>query len=340
MWWIATAHAELPWDCPTVTTPAEASPYRRSDAGAAEALDGLEALAMAYWDEGCAWEYTSEDDGYTEAMTATCETDAYTFRSSRRIYADYYGASESTTLEVSVPEGEAWTSITLSTDGWEWASSGMTYGFESTRVATWAGAPDGYPADGSLTLSTSSSQGDAPADSVLVESPTCTMRWGNTGVDTTQEYEGVGFTPGGSVGVSRFFDPLVCDAFDPVATVDGVVWGAVHDEDWTDDPADGDRDGYTGTCDCDDADPARNVYAVETADDGIDQDCDGSDRVTEDTGDTAPPEDTGDPADIAEDPGEDTEGCVTGAGTPTGLAWIGAAALAWRARRRSAVSPA
>jgi MYXO-CTERM domain-containing protein len=59
-------------------------------------------------------------------------------------------------------------------------------------------------------------------------------------------------------------------------------------------PVDEDGDGYTSKEDCDDTDADVYPGAPEIPDDGIDQDCDGVDETTEDTGD---PGDTGTPVD-------------------------------------------
>ncbi|MEZ4319363.1 MAG: putative metal-binding motif-containing protein [Myxococcota bacterium] len=47
---------------------------------------------------------------------------------------------------------------------------------------------------------------------------------------------------------------------------------------------DGDGDGYTTVEDCDDSDPAIHPGADDPVGDGIDQDCDGVDGTTTDTG--------------------------------------------------------
>ena len=47
------------------------------------------------------------------------------------------------------------------------------------------------------------------------------------------------------------------------------------------DEVDGDGDGFCGEYDCDDTNPSVHIWAYEEPDDGIDQDCDGSDLVTQ-----------------------------------------------------------
>ncbi|MEQ1572427.1 MAG: putative metal-binding motif-containing protein, partial [Myxococcota bacterium] len=83
--------------------------------------------------------------------------------------------------------------------------------------------------------------------------------------------------------------------------------------------------------DCDDADPQRSPDLPEVADDGIDQDCDGVDRVSPEP---PPADDTGKP----EDP---SEGCGCAQVEP-GSVWLGVAGalLARFTRRRAAAPPA
>ena len=47
---------------------------------------------------------------------------------------------------------------------------------------------------------------------------------------------------------------------------------------------DGDNDGFCGEFDCDDTDPTIFNWAIEIPNDGIDQDCDGEDLITDDAG--------------------------------------------------------
>lgn len=157
-----------------------------------------------------------------------------------------------------------------------------------------------------------------------------------------------------------------CDDGDP-----NVHPGAVEDCDGVDDDcngaiddgaqetfyADADSDGYgdpgapveacaqpSGTAsdatDCDDDDASRHPGAEDIADDGVDQDCDGSDATggdTDDTSETDAPDDTQDPQD---DTGTEKEGgcggCATGT-SPRGWAILGMLGLALtrlRTRRR------
>jgi len=94
------------------------------------------------------------------------------------------------------------------------------------------------------------------------------------------------------------------------------------------DPVDEDGDGYTSKEDCDDTDADVYPGAPEIPDDGIDQDCDGVDETTKDTGDpgdTGETGDTGTPVDTgtgdtgpAADTGDTSTGDTGSADTGTG----------------------
>ncbi len=111
----------------------------------------------------------------------------------------------------------------------------------------------------------------------------------------------------------------------------------VHSEDIDcTDPGEGMVTDATG--DCDDADAQVNPGAVERADDGIDNDCDGEEALTE-----SDEEDTGEPA--SGGPGDDTEeegkgGCSTVAASPGSAPWLLPAGLTLLLglRRRSPLS--
>jgi len=114
--------------------------------------------------------------------------------------------------------------------------------------------------------------------------------------------------------------PEVCDGRDQ--DCDGDI-----DEDT--DCSDDDGDGWTEAWgDCDDTDPSVHPGAADTAGDGVDSDCDGTDgQAPNDRTWTAT--DTGNPL-----PGD---GCAcTSAPSPAGAGWaaIGLLALLWRRRAR------
>jgi uncharacterized protein (TIGR03382 family) len=157
-----------------------------------------------------------------------------------------------------------------------------------------------------------------------------------------------------------------CDGLDD--DCDGVVDGpgATDAGTWY---ADADGDGYTDPAlaavdceppagfaaasdlpDCDDADGTSNPGAEDIPDDGIDQDCDGTDATepidTGDTGDTGQPIDTADTSDSGADDtgpvdtgegGKRDCGCASQAGSVGALWFVGLAAVALVGRRRRAV---
>ncbi|MCB9676405.1 MAG: putative metal-binding motif-containing protein [Alphaproteobacteria bacterium] len=179
---------------------------------------------------------------------------------------------------------------------------------------------------------------------------------GTTVQDTSTCNGGPGLAP--SPGDCNDADPNVyTGAPEPCAGVDvncdGVVEGALlyadDDDDGYGDPNDQswicDGSGTTGTGDCDDANPAINPGATEIPDDGIDQDCNGSDLSTTplETADTAePPDETDVPGDTSEGLDTDDDGpirrktgcnCETGPRAPAWLAVLGV--LGWARRRAS-----
>ena len=93
---------------------------------------------------------------------------------------------------------------------------------------------------------------------------------------------------------------------------DGDGWGV---EGSTTDACDQPLETAAQTGDCDDTDRSINPDAVEIPDDGIDQDCDGSDSVTPGEGD-----DTG----VGGEGKDDGKGCgcSSGSSAPVGLSWL------------------
>ena len=128
-----------------------------------------------------------------------------------------------------------------------------------------------------------------------------------------------------------------CDGAVDVDAVDAVTWFADADadgytasDDWTEacDPPEG-YAAATDPADCDDGDASIFPGAEEVPDDGIDEDCDGADARSDDSGSP----------DVASDGGKDEGGsCGCASGGPTGAAWWALLALAGAVRRRS-VSP-
>jgi hypothetical protein len=253
-----------------------------------------------------------------------------------RSYSDFYGSSQWTSLDLSVPEGESWTRITLETSEWAASDSGVMDGTDTTREATWEGEIAGFPADGFLRYSQSTTTRYTDTRRTFVEAPGCSLRTSLVDVGGEQIDESVSFEPGTTVAVHRLLSATTCGEFTAYALVDGAAWGAVLAEDWSDDPADLDRDGYTRTCDCDEADPTRNAFAVETADDGVDQDCDGADWVTGDTGVVVDTGDTdaGEWTDPFGEPTPDPEICGCEAGGASSWWMIGGCLALVRRRRR------
>jgi hypothetical protein len=280
---VSVAYAELPWDCPTFTTPADANALRDTDFGARDAYRAIYNLTVPY-QEGCEWvEVVGE--GYKVLTDRTCTTALATFVSSEE---DYEGSCDGSgylhinrwQLEVSVPTGETWTKLTFNTyDYSESCGSSSSYGGESYSVA-WEGELEGHGTDGELSYASSggvSGWSNYRYDTD-VDTPTCSSSWSYSD-DGYESAESVAVS-GSSVRVSRTVDGEACHG-DQHAYVNGVLHGVV-DRNWEYNPDDADRDGSTVPCDCDDADPARNPYIEDIFGDGIDQDCDGTDNLDAD----------------------------------------------------------
>ena len=135
-----------------------------------------------------------------------------------------------------------------------------------------------------------------------------------------------------------------CDSSVDEEALDATTWYADADGDGYTDPEAtaiecNEPEGYVAAAtedDCDDGDETSHPGATDLPDDGIDQDCDGSDAT--ETGDTGDTDDTGPTGETGDDTGgkDDGTGCGCASTEGAGLAWslaLGALALTGRRRR-------
>ena len=277
---VTLAAAESPWECPALTTPAEASVWRGADLGAAEMLDAVEATVTAISSE-CAWVVTTGEvwgGGWTESVCDTAQLHVVWLES----VAQSDGVGASTTVRTTTFDatwtGGGWTSL-HSSEVAE-AQSGLTGSWvvgAVTREASWVGSIDGLPDDASLTRREEhDEQSGGSRDDIAVETATCTFAWSREHHPNVLREE-VTTTPGVQVVVETTPAGSGCAEGYVHAAVDGVDRGAVDPETWEPAPDDADRDGLVVACDCDDTNASVNVFAEEIPGDGIDQDCDGED---------------------------------------------------------------
>ncbi|MFN7143591.1 MAG: putative metal-binding motif-containing protein [Myxococcota bacterium] len=271
----------LPWECPAITVPADADVYRGTDAGLEDAWEPLHDLASAWVDEGCAWVGTTTADADTTTTERVCATAASTVTETTSVFA-YSGPPEidttTVTLVVEVPYGETWTRLEVTHADTEASGTGSTYGASRVRAASWTGAIDGLPDDAwfSMSRGSSTSMGTTTRD-WAVETPACAFTYTESaGPDEGSETVRA---PDHVVYVRTGFD-IRCATSYAWATIDDVRVGAVDRETWALDPLDADGDGWPlGDCDCDDTDATVSVEGWDVANDGVDQDCSGGDRV-------------------------------------------------------------
>lgn len=334
-------------------------------------LSALAGMVLTMSDDGCpaldpdgAWSGTcTTSDGYVLEGTAWYGTWGDGFESSSSLAAD---------LTITATD---WATGGVPTGTFSVSQSSTSGDGSSTRItAVWAFDDPGtfdLGTEGDVTSSRSAYEGDCGT----------TSRWGLVGryqgcdlslVTETDEYVADdGSTGRHEMAVGTWTASVVsyvCDS--TVATIEGST--AFLDDAWvvvelTD--ADGDHCPVE-TCDCDDADPTVSPASHDTYGDGLDSDCDGSDRsawscnwwwssqcgeAAPDTGggdtdadtgvdtgepadtDTAPPADTAAPEHTAAPPADTPTpdkgwGCGTPA-PPTGGLLVALAALLRRRRR-------
>ncbi len=287
MLFAVAAAQDLPWVCPPVAAPADAHVYRSAGVGAQAALDPVRALAVAWEAYDCAWVETTGGDSETRfTFERVCDDGSVRITS----WSSWHRRSDTSeseyTLSVVVPTGETWTNLlldTYETTGWDRYDSDGSRSSSSTALATWSGAIDGLPDDAWIEIvAASSDSGGYASASTTVHTPACGWAWDRTLVSTSPAFEESVSTQGHTVAVWSGYDDT-CGQEGAYASLDGVRVGAVDPDTWARDLADADGDGWpAGSGDCDDADPARSECLSDTPNDGIDQDCDGADRVEAD----------------------------------------------------------
>ena len=85
---------------------------------------------------------------------------------------------------------------------------------------------------------------------------------------------------------------------------------------------DGDGDGTAGSADCDDGDATRHPGASETCDDGVDQDCDGSDVVCGGDGGASPDAGSVGARDAGDAMSRRTGGGCSATHSRSGIGWV------------------
>ncbi|MDP2313938.1 MAG: MopE-related protein [Pseudomonadota bacterium] len=272
---------DLPWACPPVTVPADATVYRDTDAGLVSVYDALHDLAEVYEASAeCVWVTTTTSGYDTETTEEVCETTEFTVVRTVEEYLYYdTGRSEivTTTLQITVAAGETWTSLELTEVETSYSDSLASSG-DTRWTGAWTGSVPDAPDDGWFEVAEGSSWSrESTGRERSVDTSGCAFAWSETNINYgTEEWvrapDHLVVVTDGSAWCADGWSATI-------ASLDGVQYGAVDATTWVRDPGDVDGDGYSAPDDCDDADPDRGPCVTDIANDGIDQDCDGADRV-------------------------------------------------------------
>ncbi len=284
----SAAAQDLPWECTTITAPADARPYADAvedettgvDLAAAAAL----ALAEAWVDTSCLTDCGTS--GSETCWTGACVTGSGAWvEYDMRSWDDsgsFSAWSSETHIVVEPPGTEAWTRLDVRVEETTTTYSGTSGSSADRWEVAWEGVVDAdWPVDGGFTAEVSRSYA-SEGETRGVEWDDGTCAW--SAVSSLHlSYEVIVGTT--QVEVSSELDH--CMGYFPVnaiATMDGVLVGFVEQVTWepTDDN-DGDR--HTELLDCDDTDASVYWCAPETPYDGIDQDCSDGDLTDADRDD-------------------------------------------------------
>ncbi len=286
---IALAQAqELPWECVTVSAPADARPYvdavRDEADGIEDAGDAALAIAEAWVDTTCLTDCSDGSSG-TSCWTGSCTTSAGAWVEYESSGAGGYDgstrySSEDVHIVVEPPAsaGETWTRLEVTKSSGSRRDTAGTI-MPSSEWADWEVSWEGtldadWIADGAFTGSTSESTYTSTSYEAAWDDGSCAWSVNDLSSATV-----------GGTEVAVTYDWDHCGGYfmtSADATLDGVDYGVVDPDTWadaSDDDDDGNNDGYY---DCDDSDPAVYLCATETPYDGVDQDCSGADTTDAD----------------------------------------------------------